>query len=43
MNPWLFVIAAYTLTGAVGLWLALGSWLAMRAAERGPVSSNVER
>lgn len=34
MNPWPFVIAAYGLTlGATGA-LVLGSWWAMRRAER---------
>ncbi|WP_261300369.1 hypothetical protein [Sphingomonas alpina] len=34
MNPWPFVIAAYTLTFAAAFALALGSWRAMRKAER---------
>jgi hypothetical protein len=34
MNPWPFVIAAYTLTFAAAFALALGSWRAMRNAER---------
>ncbi len=33
MNPWPFVIAAYVLTGAGSLGLALWSFLAMRKAE----------
>ena len=43
MNPWPFVIAAYALVAAGAGWLAIGGWLAMRAAERQPVSSGVER
>ncbi|MES2057472.1 MAG: hypothetical protein V4564_16175 [Pseudomonadota bacterium] len=34
MNPWPFVVAAYTLTFAAAIALALGSWRAMRKAER---------
>ena len=33
MNPWPFVAAAYALTIAGALALALGSWAAMRRAE----------
>ena len=43
MNHWAFVTAAYLLTGVVSGGLALASWLAMRAAERPPSSSRVER
>ena len=34
MNPWPFVTAAYGVTFAAAVALALWSWLAMRAAER---------
>ena len=34
MNPWPFVIAAYGMTLAAAVALALWSWLAMGAAER---------
>ena len=34
MNPWPFVIAAYATVIAGGGALVLGSWLAMRRAER---------
>jgi len=34
MNPWPFVIAAYSITIAASAAIALASWLAMRTAER---------
>lgn len=35
MNPWPFVTAAYAITLGAAALLAVVSWLAMRAAERG--------
>ncbi len=35
MNPWPFVTAAYSITLIATVGIALASWLAMRAAEKG--------